>query len=331
MVRILAKWLIALFIAVVALVILALYVTPWPGVLVIRAIFDKGAAEASTALQKHVPGNIRKIEGLRYDPEDADALLDIYLPADDSYKSRSIIVWVHGGGWVSGRRSDLTNYLSVVAGRGFAVANIDYTIAPEATYPTPVQQVTKALQYLTSASASHGINQPSFILAGDSAGAQIAAQVANTITSPAYAEATGITPLVPASALRGAILFCGPYDAGAVNLDGPFGIFLRTVLWAYSGTRDFASDTSFAYLSVGKHVTPAFPPSFISAGSADPLEGQSRQLVEALVAQGVDVEQLFFDKHHQPPLAHEYQFNLDGKAGQQALEAMLKFALSHSP
>lgn len=331
MIRILAKWLIALLIAVAVLVVLALYVTPWPGALVIRAIFDKGATEASAALEKHVPGNIRKVEGLHYDPADADALLDIYLPADDSYKTKPIIVWIHGGGWISGRRSDLTNYLSVVAGRGFAVANVDYTIAPEATYPTPVRQVNKALAYLSGASASHGISQPTFILAGDSAGAQIAAQLSNTITSPAYAEATGIAPLVPASILLGAILFCGPYDAGAVNLDGPFGIFLRTVLWAYSGTRDFGADEAFGYLSVAKHVTPAFPPSFISAGNADPLEPQSRALVEALTAKGVQVEQLFFDKDHQPPLAHEYQFNLDGEAGKQALEAMLKFAAARSP
>lgn len=331
MLRIFVKWLLALVVALAALVVLALYVTPWPGALVIRAIFDKGAAEASAALKKHVPANIRRIEALRYDPDDEDALLDIYLPPDDGYKANPLIVWIHGGGWVSGQRSDLTNYLSVVAGRGFAVANIDYTIAPEATFPTPVRQVNKALEYLSGATASHGIEKPAFILAGDSAGAQIAAQLANTITSPAYAEATTVRPLVPAPALRGVILFCGPYDAGAVNLDGPFGIFLRTVLWAYSGTRDFGSNAEFAYLSVAKHVTAAFPPAFISVGNADPLEPQSRALGEALRSQGVAVEEFFFDKDYQPPLAHEYQFNLDSEAGQKALEAMLKFAASRAP
>lgn len=271
MFRVIGKWFVALLIAAAVFVVTALYITPWPGALIIRAIFDKGSAEASAALEKHVPANIRKIEGLLYDHDDADALLDIYLPPGDDYKGKPVIVWIHGGGWVSGRRSDLTNYLSVIAGRGFAVANVDYTIAPEATYPTPVRQVNKALQFL-AAEKPHGIDKPTFILAGDSAGAQIAAQLANTISSPAYAEASNIEPLVPASALRGVILFCGPYDAGAVNLDGPFGIFLRTVLWAYSGSRDFAGNKDFSLLSVAKHVTPAFPPAFISAGNADPLE-----------------------------------------------------------
>ncbi|MCJ8156860.1 alpha/beta hydrolase fold domain-containing protein [Sphingomonas sp. LaA6.9] len=41
-------------------------------------------------------------------------------------------MWVHGGGFVSERRGDLTNYLKVLAGKGFTVVNVDYTIAPEA-------------------------------------------------------------------------------------------------------------------------------------------------------------------------------------------------------
>ncbi len=38
------------------LAFVAHFVTPWPSVLVIRAIFDNGAADASAKLEKHLPG-----------------------------------------------------------------------------------------------------------------------------------------------------------------------------------------------------------------------------------------------------------------------------------
>lgn len=58
------------------------------------------------------------------------------------------MVWIHGGGFVSGRRGDIENYLKVLAGEGFVVVNVDYTIAPTTTYPTPVRQFSRAVAYL---------------------------------------------------------------------------------------------------------------------------------------------------------------------------------------
>lgn len=73
------------FIGLIAFVALAavtvLYTTPWPSVWVVRAIFDSGAKSASDALVKHLPDNVTAQKGIHYDPEDADAHLDIYRPA----------------------------------------------------------------------------------------------------------------------------------------------------------------------------------------------------------------------------------------------------------
>ncbi len=77
------------------------------------------------------------------------------------------------------------------------------------------------------------------------------------------------------------------------------------------------------------HVTAAFPPAFISVGNADPLAPHSEELARALVAKGVSVETLFFHPDHQPPLGHEYQFDLDGEAGQRALERAVDFLQRH--
>ena len=101
---------------------------------------------------------------------------------------------------------------------------------------------------------------------------------------------------------------------------------MRTVLWAYSGTRDFMNDERFRLVSVTNYVTNAFPPAFISSGNGDPLAPQAAALARKLEHLGVKVDSLFFPADYNPPLPHEYQFNLDTPAGQKALGQMLAFA-----
>ena len=305
----------------------AFQLSPWPSVLLIRWAFDKGAAEASDALRKHRPPGVTERRGLAYDAADPDARLDVYFPAQvqGSDQRLTTVVWIHGGGFVSGRRGDIANYLHVLAGRGFVVVNVDYTIAPKATWPTPARQINAALAYLQANAAELNIDAARIVLAGDSAGAQIAAEVANAITSPTHAERVGLVPALRPGQLAGTVLFCGPYDAALVQWDSPFAAFMRTVLWSYLGRKDFREDPRLDAFSVARHVTPAFPPSFISAGNADPLEPHSRALAAALEAEGVRVDALFFPKDYTPALPHEYQFNLDSEAGSQAMERSVAF------
>lgn len=305
--------------------VVTVYVTPWPSVLVIRAIFDRGAEQASAALAPKVPTDIAVETGLVYDAADAYARFDIYRGASVAPSSPTI-VWFHGGGFVSGRRSDVANYLKILAGRGFTVVNVDYTIAPEASYPTPIRQANKALAYLSANADRLRINARKIVLAGDSAGAQIAAQTAALLSNPRYAETLGMTPGMEPGQVVGALLHCGVYDVTKMGQGGGIlGWFIKSTTWAYSGKRDWRHAEGFETMSILPHVTPAFPATFISAGNADPLAPQSKAMAEALVAQGVAVTELFYPPDYQPPLAHEYQFNLDIEAGRLALDRSVEW------
>jgi acetyl esterase/lipase len=132
-------------------------------------------------------------------------------------------------------------------------------------------------------------------------------------------------PAIERRQLAALILYGGSYTIDGVDLDGPFGGFLRTVLWAFSGSKDFKSNPNFATAWVLNHVTAEFPPSFISGGNGDPLLPQSIALADRLASRGVRVERLFFASDRQPPLPHEYQFNLDNEAGRLALERSVAF------
>jgi acetyl esterase/lipase len=296
----------------------AFAVSPWPSVLVIRAVFDRGAAEASRKLEPQVPESVSTATH-RYDPADPQGWLDIHRPASLP-DGGPVVVWIHGGGFVSGQRSDITNYARILAAEGFAVVNMDYTIAPEATYPGPVRQVLAALAFLGREQERLGLPSRRFVLAGDSAGAQLAAQTAAVISNPDYARRVGVTPQTKPDEIVGALLHCGVYDiAGMGRGGGVLGWFVGSAGWAYSGKRNWRADAALKTMSLSSHLNADFPAAFISAGNADPLAPQSVALAQRLRQAGVATETLFFPPDYQPPLGHEYQFDLSTEAGRLAL------------
>jgi acetyl esterase/lipase len=305
--------------------LVAFQVSPWPSVLLIRRGFEKEALSTSQALEKHVPPALSAQFNERYDPADPDALLDVFYPSAIADKPLPTIVWVHGGGWVSGSKEEIANYGKVLAGRGFTVVGVDYSLAPGKTFPTPMRQVNAALGYLVSNAERLQVDPDHFVLAGDSVGAHIVAVTANAIAVPDYAKMLGIVPAIQRRQIAALLLYCGTYTIDGIDFDGPFGGFLRTVLWSFSGSKDFKNDPRFAAASVLNYVTAEFPPTFISAGNRDPLLPQSIALADRLASRDVRVERLFFQSDYQPPLPHEYQFNLDNEAGRLALDRSMAF------
>jgi len=151
----------------------------------------------------------------RYDPADPDALLDVFYPSAIADKPLPTIVWVHGGGWVSGSKDDIANYGKVLAGKGYTVVGVDYSLAPGKTFPTPIRQVNAALGYLVSNAERLRIDPDHIVLAGDSGGAHIAAVTANAIAVPSYAAMLGIVPAVERRQLTALLLYCGAYTIEA--------------------------------------------------------------------------------------------------------------------
>jgi acetyl esterase len=317
--------------AIIGILIVGVYVahqlSPWPYVLLTRAVFAMGAARASATVEPYLPPDISIERGLHYGSE-RDAVLDVFRPAQ-AQGPLPAVVWVHGGGFVAGSRADLYNYLQVLAAYGFVAIAIDYTLAPKARFPTPVRQTNGALAYVLANAHRLQIDPTRIFLAGDSAGAQIAAQSALVISDPQYAARTGVEPGIPREVLRGIVLFCGPYDSIGRKFAWPYMIFARTVVWSYIGTRD-RQDPSVKQLSVTPHVGASFPPAFISVGNNDRLAPQSLELASALGEKGVIVDTFFFPEDHDPPLGHEYQLFLSKPEAREALDRYVAFLIEHS-
>lgn len=314
----------------IILVYLAFQLSPWPSVLLLKNTLPDAGPESEKALEKYVPDNIASILDQQYDLQDKDAFLDVYYPSSikNTDQALPVIVWVHGGGWIGGSKEGIANYCKILAGKGYTVVSVGYSLAPQKHYPTPLRQLNAALGYLRANAKRLHINPSHFILAGDSGGASIAAQVGNIISNKEYAELLGITPAINRSELSGLILYCGPYDIGLIDLEGAYSFFLHSILWAYSGKKDFANDPMFKTISVVNYVDGNYPPAFISAGNGDPLESHSKALAKKLASLDVRVDTLFYPEAYLPVLPHEYQYSLDMEAGKNALEQSVQFLKS---
>jgi len=308
----------------------AFVLSPWPSTLLTRLAFGYGAAKTNAALAKQVPTGIREQLDIRYGAAE-EARLDVYLPQADAKPGRPTVVWIHGGAFVAGDRKDVAPYLKILAGRGFSAVAVGYTRAPTARYPDPVLQVNEALGFLQREGQRLGLDPSRIVLAGDSAGAHVAAQLAAGLTGADYAELLGLKPAVSPATLRGTVLFCGAFDPTAFELTGPFGGFIRSVLLAYFGTSNPFDSERITEAAVPRYVTEAFPRSFISVGNGDPLAPQSVVMAQALRDRGVKVDTLFFAPETEPKLPHEYQFDLDRPEGKLALDRLTAFIQSVAP
>ncbi|WKA55108.1 alpha/beta hydrolase [Planococcus shixiaomingii] len=255
-----------------------------------------------------------------------NSLLDIYHPIHTT-EPLPVILWIHGGGYVSGSKDSRQNYGMALANAGYVVANIDYALAPDQLYPGPVLQANAALEFLALHAKEYGGDMSRIFIGGDSAGSQIASQIAAVISNKTLAKAMDIQPAIQSQYLQGALLMCGLYNMETVRATGfpNIDLFLNT----YTGSDQFESFSRIHELSTVNQITPDYPPVFITVGDGDPFSSQAQELVQALESENVAVDSVFFEGSGKG-LKHEYQYALDTVDGQETLEKTLNFLFANS-
>jgi acetyl esterase/lipase len=253
-----------------------------------------------------------------------DGLFDLVLPAGQG--PHPAVVWVHGGGWHFGDKSDVLPYLEHLASRGFAGVAVNYPLAPGSRYPAAPRQVNAALRHLVEHAGEYDLDPSRIVLAGDSAGAQIAAEVGALITNPSYAAKAGLVPALAPGHLRGALLCCGIYDPiGLVDSNRMFEAVLESAMWSLSGSRSWRQTDACELMTVRDHVTADFPPTLLVAGNQDPLtRHQMPSMVARLTELGVPLD-TYFAGTEDEPINHEFQFRLGTPEGVEAFERAVVF------
>ena len=123
------------------------------------------------------PEPILKIENRFIPGPTADLPIRIYRPTDNP--SAPAIVYFHGGGWVLNFLDIYDASLTALANRtGATIISVNYQKAPEHPFPTPFDDCFSTLQWVLDNTQLLKINPLRLGVAGDSAGANLAAAVA---------------------------------------------------------------------------------------------------------------------------------------------------------
>lgn len=117
---------------------------------------------------------LKVCRNLRYGP-DAAHRLDLWIPAGPG--PHPVALYIHGGGFRVLSKETHWMMARELARLGYLTVSINYRLAPVHPYPSGVQDVLLAWQWLHANIAAHGGDPSHTIVAGDSAGANFAATV----------------------------------------------------------------------------------------------------------------------------------------------------------
>lgn len=99
--------------------------------------------------------------------------LDIHTPKDA--KAAPVLFWIHGGGWEVGNKSEVDAKPGYLNKKGIILVSTGYRLLPDVTMDVLVRDVAKALAWTHRHVGEYGGDPGRIIVAGHSAGAQLAA------------------------------------------------------------------------------------------------------------------------------------------------------------
>lgn len=308
---------------VILLGVIFIVFTPYPSALIVKKLFEGGVAVKPDDYD-NIQRQTVHYENLTYESSFSENRLDVISPKDCD-EPLPVILWVHGGAYVAGDKSDITEYAVQLAAHGYHIVNMNYALAPKGRYPSPLLQMNDAYQWILKNAETYNFDTANFLFAGDSAGAQIVSQYALIQTNADYAKQLAITPVVARENIAGLLLYCGPFDIQQLShlSDNKLVAFLlNRVGWGYIGERNWQSSETTRLASTVDFATSEYPPSFITDGNVLTFEAHGKALVNKLRQLDVPVVDKFYTSAELP---HEYQFMMNTKEAVETFEATLQF------
>jgi acetyl esterase len=213
-----------------------------------------------------------------------------YLPSEGG--SSHVIVFVHGGGWVSG---DLESYdtlcRSMARRSGALVLNVDYGRSPETPFLAAIEQIKYVLQHVRAYVSEFGCSGAKLSVAADSAGAQVVAAAMHLLaeaSQPMPDAAAFVYPALDATM---------QHDTWAQYGSG-YRLTRKTMEWYWTqylgqhpramGTQAYDPCVSPLY----SHHLAQFPRSLVVTAECDPLRAEGEGFFQRLTQAGVDTEYL---------------------------------------
>lgn len=204
----------------------------------------------------------------------------VYRPSDQ--KQLRPIVYFHGGGWVLGSletHDALCRFLAVESRA--VVISVDYRLSPECPFPEPLDDCYEALTYVAENAEELGVDRDRIVVAGDSAGGNLALAVAiraRDEQGPRITQQLLMYPVVSP------VFSTKSYSEFASG----FGLTRDAMMffWESYVGRDFADAPVLADLAKIESYA-GLPSTHVVVASHDVLRDEGLALVDRLKADGV--------------------------------------------
>lgn len=238
-----------------------------------RAMWNEGGPQMAETLDIAVPYGDHKVPTRLLRPV--------------AEKGLPILFFIHGGGMVVGDNDTHSiTQRKLAAFSGCAVVGIEYTLAPEAQYPLPVNECCAAVRYFVEHAAEYGLDPKRIGFSGDSGGANLSMGSILCLRDSGFDMST----------IKGAVLYYGGYGLRhsvssllyGCMADGLTEQDLVFYQKMYLGEQD-PRDCPY-YNAYVNDLSTGIPPCFIVAAELDPLSDDSRLLYQVLTEKGVPCE-----------------------------------------
>ena len=178
------------------------------GVLLAPATAPAQEVRPGTVINLPVPAGVNLRRDLPYDTHPRQQL-DLYLPIGRPAQPRPVIVFIHGGSWLTGSKADGRRLALRFVAQGYVVACIDYRFSSDAGFPAQLEDCKSAVRWLRGNAERYGLDREHIGVIGVSAGGHLAALMGAMNSSRLY-ESGG--SLDQHSRVQGVVDFFGPVD-----------------------------------------------------------------------------------------------------------------------
>ncbi len=208
-----------------------------------------------------LPADIEEWKGIVYRKVDTTNLrLDIYR--HKGLKKRApVLVFIHGGAWAKGKRSDYLPYLIDYAQKGYVTVTVSYRLSGVAHFPAALEDVKCAMEWIRAHADTYLIDPDRMALVGGSAGAHLAMMAAYT-DETAF---TGGCTATPGKKVRAIVSFYGPTDLTTEYARN------RGEVKKFLGKSYEEAPSLYSVASPRFHISADDPPTLIFQGTIDAL------------------------------------------------------------
>jgi cation diffusion facilitator CzcD-associated flavoprotein CzcO/acetyl esterase/lipase len=218
-----------------------------------------------------------------------DLAYRLYRPASPG--PHAVIVYFHGGGWVLGSAvSDDPFCRDLCVRTGALVVSVDYRHAPADRFPAAADDAFAALQWVASNAASLGGDPARVVVAGWSAGANLAAVVAQCVRDaggPALAGQLLITPVTDGVEM---------HPSKTENASGYF-LTASLMEWFWDHYADPADRANSKASPLRASSLSGLPPAIVVTCEFDPLRDEGNAYAAAMGDAGVAVTHIPANGH----------------------------------